>query len=63
MKFSDKIIPYKTMMLKNPEYILRHAVKGMLPKNKLGMLMLRRLKLYTGTEHDHAAQKPEKKEI
>ncbi len=68
MRFSgypdgQKIIPYKSMMEKDPKYVLRHAVKGMLPKNKLGMLMLRRLKLYTGTEHDHTAQKPEKKEI
>ena len=49
---------YDKMMEKDPKYALRHAVKGMLPKNKLGARMLKRLKLYVGTEHSHVAQNP-----
>lgn len=44
---------------KQPEKILYEAVRRMLPKNKLGRQMLKKLKLYTGTEHPHQAQKPE----
>ena len=40
-----------------------HAVKGMLPKGKLGRQMLKKLRVYKGAEHDHSAQKPEKLEI
>lgn len=54
---------YKKMKEKDPKYIVRHAVKGMLPKNKLGALMLKRLKLYEGKEHLHAAQQPKEKQI
>ncbi len=54
---------YEKMMEKDPTYIVRHAVKGMLPKNKLGALMLKRLKLYVGEEHEHMAQKPVEKKI
>jgi large subunit ribosomal protein L13 len=39
--------------------VVRHAVRGMLPKNSLGRQMLRKLKVYSGPEHPHAAQKPE----
>ncbi len=49
---------YDKMMEKDPKHALRHAVKGMLPKNKLGALMIKRLKLYVGTEHAHVAQSP-----
>ncbi len=59
----QKETAYKDMMVKKPDYILRHAVKGMLPKNKIGALMLKRLKLYTGDTHPHAAQKPVEKQI
>ncbi len=54
---------YGEMLEADPKYILRHAVKGMLPKNKLGPLMLKRLKLYVGTEHPHAAQCPKEKKL
>ena len=54
---------YEKMIIKDPKYILRHAVKDMLPKNKLGPLMLRRLKLYVGTEHPHTAQCPKEKKL
>lgn len=43
---------------RNPEEVIRHAVKGMLPKNSLGAAQLRKLKIYTGGEHPHAAQDP-----
>jgi large subunit ribosomal protein L13 len=57
------VTKYDKMMEKDPKYILRHAVKGMLPKNKLGDLMLKRLKLYPGETHPHIAQKPVEKKI
>ncbi len=50
---------YKTMMEKKPEMVLELAVKGMLPKNSLGRQMFRKLHVYAGAEHEHAAQKPE----
>jgi large subunit ribosomal protein L13 len=42
-----------------PDEVIRHAVWGMLPKNRLGKAMLKKLKVYAGTDHGHAAQKPE----
>jgi large subunit ribosomal protein L13 len=59
----QKVTVYSEMLEKNPSYIMRHAVKGMLPKNKLGARMLKRLKLYTGVEHPHVAQNPIEKKI
>lgn len=47
------------MLNKHPERLVEKAVKGMLPKNRLGRELFRNLKVYTGTEHDHEAQKPE----
>ena len=49
----------KTMLEKKPEEVIRHSVKGMLPKKALGAQRLKKLKVYKGTEHDHEAQKPE----
>jgi len=49
----------KEMMEKHPERIIEKAVQGMLPKNTLGRQMLKKLKVYTGTEHPHKAQAPE----
>lgn len=51
------------MMAKKPEEVLRLAVKGMLPKNRLGRAQLKKLKIYTGAEHPHAAQKPEEMQL
>lgn len=45
-------------LAKKPEFIIYKAVKGMLPKNRLGAELLRNLKIYAGTEHPHAAQEP-----
>ncbi len=58
-----KEVPYKDMMKNKPEEVVMHAVKGMLPKNKLGSKMLKKLRVYRGTEHNHTAQKPEVLEI
>ena len=49
----------RQMLEKHPEHILEHAVKGMLPKNRLGKQMYKKLKVYVGDEHPHEAQKPE----
>ena len=54
-----KEIKYKDLMEKKPEFAVRHAVKGMLGKNKLGDKQLTRLKVFRGSEHIHTAQKPE----
>ncbi len=53
----------KEMLAKKPEYVITHAVKGMLPKGPLGRQMLKKLFVYAGPEHKHAAQKPETLEI
>ena len=46
------------MRAKRPEFIIEHAVKGMLPKNRLAAQMLTKLKVFKGTKHPHAAQQP-----
>lgn len=54
---------FDKLIAKKPEEIIRHAVKGMMPKGKLGRQMYKKLKVYAGPEHDHSAQKPEKLEF
>lgn len=54
-----KATGYRTMMQKFPERVVELAVKGMIPHNKLGSQMYRKLKVYRGAEHPHQAQKPE----
>ncbi|MBQ8525098.1 MAG: 50S ribosomal protein L13 [Clostridia bacterium] len=54
-----KEVQYKLLMDKNPEKAMMLAVKGMLPHNTIGANSLTRLRVYKGSEHDHAAQKPE----
>jgi large subunit ribosomal protein L13 len=49
----------KELLEKNPEDVLRKAVRGMIPKNKLGRAMYKKLKVYTGPDHPHEAQKPQ----
>jgi large subunit ribosomal protein L13 len=51
------------MMARRPEEVVRLAVKGMLPRNRLGRAQLRKLKVYAGPDHPHAAQKPEPMEV
>ncbi len=50
---------YAEMMEKRPEFVIEKAVKGMLPKNRLGSKLVTKLKVYAGAEHPHAAQQPE----
>jgi len=55
---SMKEITAKELLIKHPTDLLMRAVRGMLPKNKLGRAQLKKLKLYAGSEHPHAAQMP-----
>ncbi|HEX5512166.1 MAG TPA: 50S ribosomal protein L13 [Actinomycetales bacterium] len=54
---------YTKLLDENPQRAVEKAVRGMLPKNSLGRQMLRKLKVYAGPEHPHAAQKPQPFEI
>jgi len=54
---------YEVMMQRSPEKVMEKAIKGMLPKTKLGDKMYRKLKVYSGPDHPHQAQKPENREI
>lgn len=58
-----KEMTYKELLEKKPEFAIQKAVKGMLPKNKIGRQQLKKLKVYAGSEHEHQAQKPEVLEI
>ena len=58
-----KEITAKKLLEKKPEDILRFAVRGMLPKNSLGRRQMKKLKIYSGSEHPHEAQQLEKLEI
>ncbi|MCZ6643816.1 MAG: 50S ribosomal protein L13 [Gammaproteobacteria bacterium] len=75
-KFTDKIYyrhtgypggikgtSFKHLQASHPERIVEKAVKGMLPRNPLGRAMYRKLKVYAGSEHPHAAQQPETLEL
>jgi large subunit ribosomal protein L13 len=53
-----KEISARKLLQKKPEEILRHAVRGMLPKNSLGRQLLKKLKIYAGGEHPHVSQQP-----
>jgi len=53
-----KKINLKNQLEKRPEYVIEHAVKGMLPHTRLGRQLNKKLKVYAGTEHPHQAQKP-----
>ncbi len=54
-----KMITAQKLMEKRPEDLVRFAVKGMLPKNRLGRKLFKKLKVYAGDQHPHAAQQPE----
>ena len=58
-----KFVSFKDMMAKRPEKVIELAVRRMLPKNKLGKKMFKKLKVYRGLEHEHQAQRPEKIEL
>ncbi|UVK77379.1 MAG: 50S ribosomal subunit protein L13 [Sodalis sp. Fse] len=54
-----KEVKFEEMISRHPERVIEIAVKGMLPKNPLGRAMYRKLKIYVGSEHSHAAQQPQ----
>ena len=54
-----KAVPYRRLMDRSPERVIQLAVKGMMPKNRLGRQMLKKLKVYRGSDHRHEAQQPE----
>ncbi|NLE71101.1 MAG: 50S ribosomal protein L13 [Actinomycetales bacterium] len=54
-----RAVPYGDLLAKRPERVIEKAVRGMLPKTSLGRAQLRKLKVYAGPEHPHAAQKPQ----
>jgi len=58
-----KFVSFSDMMAKKPEKVIELAVRRMMPKNKLGRKMLKKLKVYKGDQHEHQAQKPEKIEL
>ena len=58
-----KSINFAKLQAKRPEQIIEKAVKGMMPKNRLGNAMIKKLHVYQGPEHNHHAQKPVVKEI
>ncbi len=58
-----KSVPLGKLLEKHPERVIENAVKGMLPKNPLGRAMFKKLKVYAGAEHPHAAQQPQPLEI
>lgn len=57
-KGSEKFTSVEQIRTKQPERLITHAVKGMIPKNRLGRVLLTKLKVYKGSEHPHAAQQP-----
>jgi large subunit ribosomal protein L13 len=58
-----KSMNLETMMSKSPERVLTRSVRGMLPKTKLGNVMIKKLKVFAGPEHDHGSQQPQTLEI
>jgi large subunit ribosomal protein L13 len=56
---NEKIRTVKQVRASHPEKLIEHAVKGMIPHNRLGRQMITKLKVYAGTTHPHTAQKPE----
>jgi large subunit ribosomal protein L13 len=57
-KGGEKYATVEQVRAKNPEFLIEHAVKGMIPKNRLGRVLLTKLKVFKGPKHDHAAQTP-----
>lgn len=56
-----KVKSFKEVIEKHPEKVIRNAVKGMLPKNRLGSRLITKLKIYAGSDHPHKAQQPVEK--
>jgi len=60
---AGKFRSFKEMLAKRPEFVIQHAVKGMLPKNRLGRQIIKHLKVYAGPEHPNQAQMPQTFEL
>ena len=58
-----KKVQYSKLMAEKPEFAVKHAILGMMPKGPLGRQMARKLRVYAGAEHEHEAQKPEVLEL
>ena len=58
-----KAVPFRRMQAKRPEFVIREAVRGMLPHNRLGRKVLKHVKIYASSTHPHEAQQPEKLEV
>jgi len=58
-KGGEKYVSVEQLRSRNPEMLIHRAVKGMIPKNRLGRQLLTKLKVYKGANHPHAAQKPD----
>jgi large subunit ribosomal protein L13 len=58
-KGGEKYASVEQVRARHPEKLITHAVRGMVPKNRLGRVLMTKLKVYKGAEHPHAAQKPE----
>ncbi|MGB0418383.1 MAG: 50S ribosomal protein L13 [Opitutales bacterium] len=54
----DSYVKFSDMRAKKPQFIIEHAVKGMLPRNRLGRAMIKKLKIHSGAEHPYQAQQP-----
>ncbi len=59
----EKHIPFRSMIERHPDRVIELAVKGMLPKNKLGQHMRKKLKVYAGVAHPHQGQEPQPLEV
>ncbi len=59
----ERHIPYRRMLETHPERVIELAVKGMLPKNALGRVLRKKLKVYAGTDHPHQGQQPQPLDI
>jgi large subunit ribosomal protein L13 len=58
-----KEITLRNLLQRHPTRVIEHAVRGMLPKNRLGRQMFKKLKVYAGPDHPHAAQQPKQLEL
>lgn len=56
---NEKYVKLKEFRKRRPEFIIEHAVKGMMPRNRLANAQMKKLKIYAGAEHPHAAQEPQ----
>ena len=62
-KGGEKYTTVERLRAKQPEHLITHAVKGMIPKNRLGRVLLTKLKVYKGDKHPHSAQKPAERKV